>query len=275
MTATETKDLYQTLGVEKNAPASQIKAAYRQLALLYHPDRNRDNPEAMEKMQAVNEAYAVLSNPEKRREYDVMRDRFGSSAYNRFRQTYSEEDIFKESDIFHVFEEMARSSGLRGVDEIFKDLGEGAFYRGFEYRRPGIHARGYFFKIGGRPGRGRGRASLPRQGSRFTKLGRKVMGKLGGVDFAEDGKNLHDTIRVAADLAATGGPYAYDHRQRDKKIVVKIPPGIRSGQKIRLAGLGGEGKGGGKPGDLLLQVKVKKPLFASLKDAVARMMPNK
>ena len=101
------------------------------------------------------------------------------------------------------------------------------------------------------------------------------MGKLGGVDFAEDGKNLHDTIRVAADLAATGGPYAYDHRQRDKKIVVKIPPGIRSGQKIRLAGLGEEGKGGGKPGDLLLQVKVKKPRFASLKDAVARMMPNK
>ena len=70
-------------------------------------------------------------------------------------------------------------------------------------------------------------------------------------------------VRVDAELAAGGGPYAYFQRERQKKLVVKIPPGVRSGQKIRLSGLGQEGKGGGKNGDLFLLVKVKRPLLES------------
>ena len=87
----EPKDYYQILGVEKNTDTKQIKTAYRELALKYHPDRNRENPEMADKMKAVNEAYAVLSNSTKRKEYDTLRQQFGSSAYHQFRQSYTEQ----------------------------------------------------------------------------------------------------------------------------------------------------------------------------------------
>ena len=269
----ETKDLYKILGVEKDASQQQIKEAYRKLALKYHPDRNRDNPDVIEKMKVVNEAYAVLSNVEKRRDYDAMRDRFGSSAYRHFRQNYTEQDIFNGSDIFQIFEEMTRAFGLRGFDEIFKDLGDGSGYQRFEFRRPGMHARGFVFRAGGRPGgRQKLQVQLPKDGGPFGKLGKKMLEKLGGVEFTEDGKDLYDTIRVDTALAEKGGPYAYFHRQRQKKLVVKIPAGVRSGQKIRLAGMGGEGKGGGASGDLFLQVKVKRPLLEAVKGEVRRWL---
>ncbi len=267
------RDYYRILGVDKEASARQIKEAYRKLALQYHPDRNRDNPQAIDKMQAVNEAYAVLSNPQKRSEYDAMRRRFGSSAYNRFRQTYTQDDIFKESDIFQIFEEMTRSFGLRGFDEIFRDLADGSAYRSFEYRRPGFHARGFFFQAGMGP-KGM-RVKLPGKAGPFGKLGRKVLEKLGGVEFAEDGEDLHDTIRIDPETAAGGGPYAYYLREKDKKLVVRIPPGIRTGQKIRLAGQGKDGKGGGRPGDLYLQVKIKRPLLADIRKKARRWLSEK
>ena len=65
-------DYYQILGVDQKANAKQIKNAYRKLAFQYHPDRNDKNPAAAEKMKSVNEAYAVLSNADKRREYDTL-----------------------------------------------------------------------------------------------------------------------------------------------------------------------------------------------------------
>ena len=99
-------DYYRTLGIQPTASAKEIKNAYRELALKYHPDRNQDNPEAVNRMKAVNEAYAVLSNPQKRQEYDAIRTRFGSAAHDQFRKTYSEQDIFAGSDIFRVFEEL-------------------------------------------------------------------------------------------------------------------------------------------------------------------------
>jgi len=66
----EQKDYYQILGVESNTTQQKIKAAYRKLALEYHPDRNKDNPAATARMKEINESYAVLSDPEKRRQYE-------------------------------------------------------------------------------------------------------------------------------------------------------------------------------------------------------------
>ena len=116
----EQKDYYQILGIPQTAESQEIKEAYRQLAFKFHPDRNKEDPVAAEKMKTVNEAYAVLSNPAKRREYDSLRQQFGASAYSQFRKTYSDQDIFNGSDIHQVFEEVAKTFGFRGFNEIFK-----------------------------------------------------------------------------------------------------------------------------------------------------------
>ena len=111
------KDYYRILGIEPTASVKEIKNAYRELAFKYHPDRNQDNPDAVNQMKAVNEAYAVLSDATKRREYDTIRTQFGSAAHDRFRRNYSEEDIFAGTDIFRVFEELTRLHGFRHYDD--------------------------------------------------------------------------------------------------------------------------------------------------------------
>ena len=140
----DAKDYYQILGIQKTADQKQIKEAYRKLAFQYHPDSNPHDNSVAEKMKDINEAYAVLSHPQKRTEYDQLRSQYGSSAYGRFRNTYSEQDIFKDSDVFRMFDEMARAFGIRGVDEIFKHV-YGPGYRQFEIKRPGVFAKGFFF----------------------------------------------------------------------------------------------------------------------------------
>ena len=156
----DSKDYYQILGIEKDA-APQVKSAFRDLAFKYHPDRNTDSSDAVEKMKSVNEAYAVLSNPEKKKEYDALRQQYGSSAYSQFRKSYTEQDIFQGSDIHQVFEEMAKTFGVRGFDEIFKQF-EGQGYRRFEAKRPGVYIKGFVFSgwLGG--------------GGPFSKLGKNL-----------------------------------------------------------------------------------------------------
>ena len=92
------QDYYRILGVDHDADAKAIKVAYRELAFKYHPDRNETNPDSADMMKQINEAYAVLSNPEKRQAYDSMRNRFGDNAYGQFRNAYTEQDIFNGSD---------------------------------------------------------------------------------------------------------------------------------------------------------------------------------
>jgi curved DNA-binding protein CbpA len=82
------RDYYQILGVSEDASQEQIKAAYRRLAFQYHPDRNKEDTAAAEKMKEINEAYAILSNQAKRKEYDTFKDSYGSFASQRYRQRY-------------------------------------------------------------------------------------------------------------------------------------------------------------------------------------------
>jgi len=260
------EDYYQVLGVDQIATVKQVKEAYRQLAFKYHPDRNKENPGAVEEMKRVNEAYAVLSNPAKKREYDALRNQFGSSAYSHFRKNYSERDIFSGSDINHIFEEMAGSFGFRGSNEIFKEFyGQG--YRQFEFKKPGIFAGGYVFSGPTRPDRQQ-QAQFP-LGGNFGKISRFLLQRISGLQFPEDGADVHDNLYLNPQQAL-GGPYAYYLRRKSKKLVVKIPPGIRDGQHIRLTGMGQDGKGGGKPGDLLLKVHIRKPLLKSIKDLFSK-----
>jgi len=264
----EQKDYYQILEVPQNADSQEIKEAFRQLAFKFHPDRNKDDPGAADKMKTVNEAYAVLSDPAKRREYDSLRQQFGASAYSQFRKTYSDQDIFNGSDIQHVFEEVARTFGFRGVNEIFKEFyGQG--YQSFEYKNPGFFAKGFVF--GGHHGRGNQNQASRLVRGNWARMSRHLLKKLSGLELPEDGKDILDTIRLSPEHAISGGPYAYFHRQKSKKLVVKIPPGIHGGQRIRLAGMGKEGKGGGNNGDLHLKVQIRKPRLHSIKNNIAKL----
>jgi curved DNA-binding protein len=261
------KDYYQILEVDRDAVPQKVKEAYRKLALQYHPDRNKGNPDSAEKMKELNEAYAVLSDPRKRRDYDTLRERYGPSGYDRFKQSYSEQDIFRGSDINQVFEEMSRSFGFRSFDEIFREsYGQG--YRTFEFRRPGVFGGGFIF-FGPAYGRshpsGAGRFPEMVPGS-LGKVTGYLLKKMWGIREAARGKDWYDTITVDPRQAQEGEKVKYFHRRRSKELMVTFPSGIRDGQKIRLKGMGAFGQGGGESGDLYLAVKIKKPLLQQVRE---------
>jgi len=258
-------DYYEILGVKPQASIRQIKAAYRRLAFEHHPDRNLDNPGAGEIMKRVNEAYAVLSNPHKRREYDALCQQFGSSAHSQFRNAHSQQDIFSGSDINSVFEEVARAFGFRGFDDIFKDF-YGQDYQRFEFRPPRASVRTFVFKRSFTPGSQRGVSSVT--GGLLGRIARSALRMLSGIELPESGAHIQDRIYLEPAFAAEGGAYAYFLREYSKKLVVKIPSGVREGQRIRLAGMGHAGRAGGKPGDLLLEVRLRKPFFQKLRQAL-------
>lgn len=97
-------DYYKVLGVDKKASAAEIKKAYRKLAMKYHPDHTKGDKSAEEKFKKISEAYAVLSDAEKRKQYDT----FGSSG---FQQRYSQEDIFRNFDFGDIFKEFGFGGG--------------------------------------------------------------------------------------------------------------------------------------------------------------------
>ena len=257
------EDYYQVLGVDQNASQIRIKEAYRQAAFKYHPDRNRENTAAAEKMKKINEAYAVLSNPAKKADYDNMRTRFGSSAYKHFRNNYSEQDIFSGSDINHIFEEMARSFGFRGSNEIFKEF-YGGVYQQFEFKKSGGQARKFIFRGSTQAGHQR-QVRFPVDGN-LGKVLRYVVQKVSGLQLPEDGADIDERLYLTPQQALQGGPFAYYLRRQSKKLVVNIPAGIREGQRIRLEGMGEKGKAGGKSGDLFLKVHLRKPMLKSIKN---------
>jgi len=249
------KDYYGILGVNRDASDKEIKEAYRRLALKYHPDRNRGNPEATARMKEINEAYAVLSDPAKRRSYNAFRSTYGNEAYQAFRGRYTEEDIFRGSDIQDIFEELSKRFGFRGFEEVFRET-YGPGYQGFEFRSPGGFARVFVSRPFFDPQQSHSRVSNGILGRSIKWILRKNL----GLRFPEKGKDLHDLIFISPQLAANGGKIRYVNRSENRTFLVRIPPGIKSGQKIRLKGLGQEGRDGGPPGDLYLKVKVRSPV---------------
>ena len=109
------KDYYETLGVKKTATEAELKKAYRKLAMQHHPDRNPGDKRAEEKFKDINDAYAVLSDAEKRKQYDT----FGADG---FHQRFSQEDIFRGTDFSTIFSDL----GFGGGGDIFERLFGGA-----------------------------------------------------------------------------------------------------------------------------------------------------
>lgn len=261
----EQKDYYRTLGVDSSADRQQIKESYRKLAFEYHPDRNKDSAAAT-KMKEINESYAVLSDPEKRSRYDALRQQFGSSAYGQFRQTYSEQDIFRGSDIHQIFEEISKVFGFRGFDDVFKES-YGTGYRSFEFQKPGAFGRIFVSSFG------KGEGSYPKfpLSGNLGKLIQYGLKKKWGIEWPEKGKDLNDMITISPDLALTGGKIQYFNRKRSRELLVNIPRGMRAGQQIRLKGMGEDGKGGAEPGDLYIEIRIRSTLFQAMKNFFKRL----
>jgi len=216
------KDYYEILGIKKDATDEEIKKAYRRLALKYHPDRNPGDKKAEEKFKEINEAYAVLSDKNKRAEYD----RFGAAG---FHQRFSQEDIFRDFDI----------------GDIFKDLG--------------FSSEDIFSRIFGRS---------QRRGGIFTDFS-DFFGGFSGAhrrydNISQRGQDLSLNISISLNEAAFGAEkrISYIKDGKTQEVSVKIPPGINTGQRLRLAGKGEEGKHGGPAGDLYLIINVQDhPIF--------------
>jgi len=224
----EYKDYYQILGVGRDADEKEIKRAFRRLARRYHPDVNPGDEAAEERFKEINEAYEVLSDPEKRSKYDQLGAAWqdwermggrpsdfdwsrwtaagsgggspfggGQRVYVRYGTPEDLQDLFGGGSPFSDF-----------FSQIFGGAGSGAASGGFEYR------------------------VRPRAGQDFEQE----------IEISLE-EAYHGTTRTL---------------QKDgRRLNVKIPPGARTGTRIRMAGEGGAGVGGGKAGDLYLRVRVR------------------
>ncbi|MEA2600570.1 MAG: curved DNA-binding protein [Acidobacteriota bacterium] len=224
------KDYYATLGVKKDASQDDIQKAYRKLARKFHPDVNKD-PEAEVKFKEIGEAYEVLKDPDKRQKYEQY-----GSAWNRARQTG------------------APPPGWEGVHFDFGNGGGGFDFGGMG---GGNERFSSFFDMlfgAGGPGGRRRSAGGP------AGFGGQFGGQGFGGQAGAGGGNAEATLPLTVEEAVQGGTkeiaLADPQTGQRRTLSVKIPAGVRSGQKIRLAGQGSPGFGGGEAGDLLLKVEI-------------------
>lgn len=269
------KDYYRVLGVDRDASPAVIKESYRKLAFEYHPDRNRGDSSALERMKEINEAYAVLSDPAKRQRYDALQSQYGSHAYDRFRQGYSDQDIFRGSDINQIFEEMARAFGFRNFEEVFRES-YGRSYRSYQFSRPGMF--GKFIIIG--PWQ---RQKVAHQGTMMSEgpVGTGLLGRLVGsairymvrgilgVPINTEPVDRRGEIGITSDLAEKGGKVAYLDTETSREVTISVPAGLREGAVLRLRGMGA-GDRSGQRGDLYLTVHVKRSFFERFKAMLGR-----
>jgi len=251
------KDYYKILGVSPNATEQEIKMAYRRLALKYHPDRNPGDPTAEEKFKEISEAYAVLMDPVKRRQYDEART---SRKEERF--SYSEEQIFEEifkpDNFFRLFKDMLYEFQRLGLtfDQRF-------LHKTF-FGKKGVFFGGIFIWGWGTPferAKERERVTInipqPKPFEFIKKIGKKIKGFLGERKEAlPHPTDLIYRIKLTKQQAQQGGwiKVAVDLNGRKEMLKVKIPAGIRHGSKLRIRGKGKESFG--KRGDLYLQVEI-------------------
>lgn len=209
-------DYYKILGVSKDASGDEIKKQYRKLAMKYHPDKTKGDKAAEEKFKKLSEAYAVLSDKEKRKQYDT----FGSTD---FQQRYSQEDIFKGFDFGSIFKEFGFGGGGASNGR------PGSFRFSFGNESPFVH-----------------------QSRRHQPQPAK------GADLVYE---LPLTLAEAA--TGTSKTISLQHGDRSEKVTIRIPPGMITGKKLRLAGKGESSPFGGPAGDLFILSRV-------MEDAVFR-----
>jgi len=283
----EQRDYYKVLGVGEIAGADEIKKAYRNLAFRYHPDRNAGSEEMMK---TINEAYAVLSNPGKKIEYDSLRQQYGPSARDQFRQHYTDQDIFRDSDISQVFEEFSKIFGFSSPQDIFSRNGfYGPNYRTYEFKSPGGAGKGFFFYRPMRDAYQEGLKMPPDQTRQVAGIGQRMTASIGlkilalfqkmlakrlGIELPERGRDLHDVVRITREEAAAGGKinYLYTKQDNPRNLLITLPQGIRDSQTIKLKSIGEAGKNGGDSGDLYLKVKISRQFAEIIREFIRKLI---
>lgn len=262
------QDYYETLGVKRDATAEEISKAYRKLARKFHPDVNK-NKDAENKFKQLSEAYEVLKDPAKRKQYDT----FGANykAGQDFRPPPGWEQMFEQMAGGARAGNGGRTRSFRtgmgpnGPTASFSGgAGAGGFSDFFNMMFGGDAGPDMFSSMGGDPSGG-------------PAGGRQSPGR--------EGQTYESTISISLEDAYRGGaktlsfevtePNAAGALERKtKSYQVKIPVGVRDGQTIRLAGQGGAGMGAGKAGDLLLKIKIlPHPKFTIEEDNLVTELP--
>ncbi len=221
------KDYYESLGVPRTASDEEIKKSFRKLARQYHPDVAKDKKKAEEKFKEINEAYEVLGDPAKRKKYDELGANWKSGAE------------FRPPSGWEHFSGGQNFRGRGGAGGDFETHFGGTGFSDFFEELFGARMRGSTGGFGGSPG--------------FSEE-----------EFAARGRDIEGDILVTLEEAMRGSVRAVNIRHAAGRSVktethqVKIPAGVTDGQKLRVAGRGEAGPGGGAAGDLYLRVRLAK-----------------
>lgn len=262
------RDYYEVLGVSRNASADEIKKAYRQMALKYHPDRNPGNKEAEERFKEAAEAYDVLSDPEKRRKYD----QFG---YEGLRGTAAR-DFTDINDIFTTFGDIFGGSfGGSIFDEVFggpRTRRRSASYTGtpgsdlrvtlrltLEEIATGVEKKIKVKRLkrcdtcggsGAKDGSGRDICPQCHGSGELRQVSRSMFGQFVNITTCP---TCGGEGRVIRQLCSTCGGEGRVHGETT--IKVNVPPGVAEGNYIPLQGQGNAGRRGGPAGDLIVEIQ--------------------
>ncbi|MFD2763992.1 molecular chaperone DnaJ [Micromonospora eburnea] len=290
------KDYYAVLGVEKSASSDEIKKSYRKLARESHPDHNPGDPKAEERFKAVSEAYAVLGDEKKRREYDEMRSLFGSGAFRRNARGGAQPGgmPFDVSDLFGGAAGGEGRFGGGGLGDLFGSIFTGGGAGGAARPRGPARGRDVETEValdftdavrgvtlpltlrsagvcetchgtGARPG------TQPK-GCPVCHGAGVTTRNQGSFSFSEPCRNCQGVGTVVEDKCpecqGSGGV------TKTRTLNVRFPAGVADGQRIRLAGRGEPGERGGPAGDLFVQVKVRPDeLFGRTGDDLTLTVP--
>lgn len=223
------EDYYQLLGVEKNASKDEIKKAYRKLALKYHPDKHEGDTSMEEKFKKINEAYAVLSDEDKRQQYDT----FGAEGFS---QRFSQDDIFQGFD----------------VNDVFRDFGFGEDFFSTIFGGGNRGGRSFSFRVGGSPAGGGSGSPFGRTGGGGGAPNVDQRRKAGALRNAES----ELTISLQEVISGAKKSISFDVGSGVESVSVTIPIGVKDGQKLRIRGKGPVDPSSQRRGDLVVKIRV-------------------